>query len=110
MLNSEAMKKITLIAAILLAGFAVNAGTEGLDIYPNPAHDEMYVQIPDSFLGITDISIVDLSGKVISQTERFLDVYDFRKTQLSVDDLPNGVYLLEITNNENEVGSEFMKQ
>jgi hypothetical protein len=104
------MKKIALIATILLTGFAVIAGSDDLYIYPNPAHDQMYVQIPDSFMGITYIMIRDMKGKMIYQGERFLDANEFRKTLLSVVDLPNGVYLLQVTNNENEVVSEFMKQ
>jgi hypothetical protein len=104
------MKKIILIVAILLTGLTSIAGYNDLFIYPNPAHEEMYVQLPDSFVGITNIIILDLNGRIIYQAERSLDANEFRKTLIPVVDLPNGVYLLEITNNENAVQSEFMKQ
>jgi len=110
MLNLEAMKKIALIAAILLVGLAADGGADDLYIYPNPAHDQMYVDLPDSFMGITYIVIRDLNGKVIYNGERFLDANEFRQTSLNVTDIPNGVYVMQVTNNESQVVSEFMKQ
>ena len=104
------MKTTILTCLLLLAAIVLKAASDDVFVYPNPSHDQMYVQIPDSLTGITVIRVRDLTGKVVYRFERSPDGYDFKKTLIPVVDLPNGAYLLEITAGEKAAQTEFIKQ
>ena len=103
------MKTITLTCLLLLGAIMTKASTDDVFVYPNPSHDQIYVQIPDSITGITVIRVRDLAGRVVYRFERSLDGYEFRKTLIPVVDLPNGAYLLEISAGERAFQTEFIK-
>lgn len=104
------MKKLTFTIALLIAVFATYAGTGEAFVYPNPSQDQIYVQIPDNLTGITQLTVFDLTGREVYSMERCLDEYDFRKTQIPVVDLPNGTYILRISNGNEVVNARFTKQ
>jgi len=66
------------------------------NVYPNPATRKVFID----FLGqsIEQINLMDISGKVMRQieteaTERIIEI--------DVNDLPKGMYLLELKNEQN---------
>jgi hypothetical protein len=68
-------------------------GTD-VKVYPNPAHDNMFVQHP----GMTSLSVSNLLGQTVK-------AYEFgmvNSKTIDVSELQNGVYLLNV---ESEIGS-----
>lgn len=59
-----------------------------IKFYPNPAKDYIYIDTPKQ----TDTKIMDINGRIVKHS------YD--KT-INIDDLPNGLYILQI-NNQNK--------
>lgn len=60
-------------------------------IFPNPTTDQINIQLPKSVSNAT-IHLVDVSGKIIYTT-----VTEHSATTLSLQDYPNGVYMLNCT-------------
>lgn len=76
-------------------------------IQPNPATDNVWIQIPLSIDNKTvDFSVVDMTGRIVIK-----EVVQRGLKQLNVKSLPNGVYLAQYSNPEGERGSiRFIKQ
>ncbi len=82
-------------ARISESGEAQTVGNIGL--YPNPISDKLVnlrVDVLDET--IMELRLIDLSGKQLLQSELYL-VKGTNHTLLSVDQIPSGVYLLEIS-------------
>lgn len=58
--------------------------------YPNPANESVYLRI----LSEAEIKLYDLSGRFIKMIEK--GIHEF----INVSDLPNGVYIIEITSGQ----------
>jgi hypothetical protein len=104
------MKKILFTIAMLATMAAAQAGSDEPFIYPNPAHDAMYVQLPESLTGDAQIYVRDLMGRLVLSLERNVDAYDFRKVELMVGNLPNGEYILQVIVNDHVTTNPFVKQ
>jgi Secretion system C-terminal sorting domain len=66
--------------------------SESLKISPNPAQNDIWVQIPRSMQAETPtIRIFDVNGK-----EVYSQISDYVVQQVAVNKLPNGVYLLQV--------------
>jgi Secretion system C-terminal sorting domain len=76
-------------------------------IQPNPATDNVWIQIPLSIDNkAVDFSIVDMTGRIVIK-----EVVQRGLKQLNVKDIPNGVYLAQYSNPEGERGAiRFVKQ
>lgn len=72
-------------------------------VYPNPAANVLYVETNSSTT--KNITITDLSGKVVSQT-----VADGSKVQISTSQLPAGVYLLHLNDELGTATTKFIKR
>jgi PKD repeat protein len=82
---------------------------QGIGLYPNPASERIHVQIMlDAPADITFI-IYDIAGKLLLQEERSLDIGQ-QSIPLNVADLPAGTYLIEVTDGENQIQEQFIKQ
>ncbi|MGE5107487.1 MAG: T9SS type A sorting domain-containing protein [Sphingobacteriales bacterium] len=62
-------------------------------IYPNPSHGNVNVIIPD-INGVTDINLVDFSGRLVKQWN------SFKAQNLQLEGLKTGIYSLQISNRE----------
>lgn len=69
----------------------------GFGLYPNPANQQVTVEIPMENEAEVTVSIFDLSGKVAAQQHRTLGKGD-NKMQFDVRQLPNGVYFVQVRN------------
>jgi predicted secreted hydrolase len=72
----------------------------GIELYPNPASDRLFLKIPESNLNAS-IQIIDLSGKVVLNLE-MIEI----SNSISVKFLKSGIYFLSI---ENETGRSILK-
>ncbi|SMC44154.1 T9SS-dependent M36 family metallopeptidase [Moheibacter sediminis] len=77
-----------------------------LSIYPNPTRGEVYILTEKSYKD-TNISIVDLTGKTVHQTN--LDLSSKRGT-LDVSSLPTGVYVIKIDTKEGIITKKLIKK
>lgn len=77
-----------------------------LSIYPNPTRGEVYILTEKSYKD-ANVSIVDLTGKTVYQTN--LDLTSKRAT-LDVTSLPVGVYVIKIDTKEGIITKKLIKK
>ncbi|HBG71975.1 MAG: hypothetical protein A2W93_05325 [Bacteroidetes bacterium GWF2_43_63] len=73
-------------------------------VYPNPANDCLNIEIP-ALSGLADISIFDLTGRMISKTVS----YDML-TKIEISSFNPGTFILKITTGTNTKTIKFVKQ
>lgn len=78
----------------LLAVNEISDAKEEISLYPNPAHDVLYVKLLNTSDNCT-YQLSDITGRVISNTTHF----DSNKG-LAVSDLETGTYFIKITNHD----------
>jgi hypothetical protein len=61
----------------------------GLKVFPNPAHDQLTVVMEEA--GSAQLSLMDMQGRLVLKTEVQA------QTELSLDHVPAGIYLLKVT-------------
>ena len=71
----------------------------GFGMFPNPANDQLTVEVPMEADADVAVSIMDPAGKVAVQQHRTLSKGDNRMT-LDVSRLPAGVYFVQVRNGE----------
>jgi len=59
---------------------------ELFNIFPNPAHDRLYMQTPET---IFETEIINIFGQVL--------IHDRDKTEIDISTLPSGTYILRLT-------------
>jgi hypothetical protein len=91
----------TTIACANTAGLNDNALTQ-LSVYPNPTSDMLYLANADE-LGIENISVYDISGKVVLSQNSTAN-------QIDVSQLPQGIYLLKTTTGSSTTSLKFIKE
>lgn len=105
-LNSTAMKYIILILFIFIGSQSFSQDTgfnqigieDEVKVYPNPCKNDK-VTIEFSEKEISEIRLSNITGKQV-----LLNKYDFPlpKIQLRLNEIPNGIYLLQITTTDNK--------
>ena len=70
-----------------------------ISIYPNPAYTSITITTSPSFSKgeekITGITITNLIGQIV-----YTQVYDIEKAEINIAGLPDGVYIVRVTDNE----------
>lgn len=70
---------------------SVKAETKCLSVYPNPANDGVVVQVElEEFEGVS-IAIIDIAGKVLTQTNLMLNTYIYNTNGIS-----DGIYFVNL--------------
>jgi hypothetical protein len=70
-----------------------------LNVYPNPASDIVSIQMELLKVENTKVALYDMNGRlIISETN--LTYFDNTGYQLNIADVPNGIYMLQVTNGE----------
>lgn len=72
-----------------------------LTLYPNPATDKLFLSLPNN-TQIQQWALIDLQGRLIKSGGG--------TTEISTQDLPQGLYLLRAETNNGEVMARFVKQ
>ena len=93
-------------AAATVDLLAVNqaTATNVFSVYPNPATNVINVQNTGS-AGITGVTMTDLNGRVVKQST-FEAVSN---TQININDLSSGVYMMKISSNEGSTIKKIIK-
>ncbi|MBV6439691.1 MAG: T9SS C-terminal target domain-containing protein [Haliscomenobacteraceae bacterium CHB4] len=68
-------------------------------MFPNPANDQLTVEVPMENESDVQVAILDVAGKIALQQHRTLAKGDNRIT-LDVSRLPNGIYFVQLRNGE----------
>ncbi len=74
------------------------------DVYPNPATNRVMFTIPAQFQNAT-LRLSDLSGRLI---RNIVGVQADRRCEMNVSDLPNGVYLITLSNSQNIISKKLV--
>jgi hypothetical protein len=69
-------------------------------VYPNPTVDYLTLDIRDFSAKGLSYTLFDLTGKVVNSEK-----LSSKKTVISMIDLPNAIYFLKVTDNDNVVGA-----
>ncbi|MFT5817352.1 MAG: hypothetical protein ACJAR8_000650 [Bacteroidia bacterium] len=82
-------------------GVSVNEANYNNNIssFPNPAIDELNVEMQTVKLSSVSLELVDLTGKVILE-KSFQDSFQEGAFKMNVSDLNNGIYILKVTNGD----------
>lgn len=79
-----------------------------ITLYPNPPDEFLSVQMPENLISETsEISLYDVNGRLLKFQK--LKVEN-RVIRISVENLSNGVYLLRVTNNDQNWSQLFIKK
>ena len=76
-------------------------------IYPNPAGDQIHIELSENSSGNTHIEVFDLSGKVL-QKATILDRNSLSHT-VNLSDYRKGIYFIRISNDEYTVTEKIIK-
>lgn len=81
-----------------------------LSLYPNPAQEQMILEYLHEGGGDISLAIMDLQGRVLEENDRRVQA-GVNRISIQLDDIPQGIYLLEVINEESgERGiSKFVK-
>ena len=73
-------------------------------VYPNPTVNEFTVEIDDNHSSSVQLVLMDISGRVMQQL-----IATTNKTVLNLQELPKGVYFLEVLSNTQKVTKKIIK-
>ncbi len=77
----------------------VASNENGLVIFPNPANDKVSVMVNATNSNNAQINIIDIKGAIVKSMDNKL-VSGVNVVELSVADLPKGMYFVQVTSNE----------
>ena len=76
-------------------------------LFPNPAANQITLKNDYLTSSVTSIIIVDISGKIVYNSER--EITDNLMTTIDVSDFSNGIYLVKITTIKESTTLPFVK-
>ncbi|MCX6292181.1 MAG: T9SS type A sorting domain-containing protein [Bacteroidetes bacterium] len=82
----------------------VDKGDPGVMVFPNPSSDVLTVVIKNKSHDDVKLVVRDISGRTIKET-----TFNTNSFQLDVNELPAGMYFLELTNATSFVSRKFVK-
>lgn len=82
-----------------------NNSTEFL-VSPNPVKDKLHIQIEDNFYQEYSLEIISMNGV----TTRVTEIYSGSNNLIDLSDLPDGLYLLKMKNNNSYSFQKIIKQ
>lgn len=77
---------------------------EGLSLYPNPTNNTLNIQLPNEAL--YTLAITDIQGKECLSKQHFTG----NTTTIDVTGLPQGIYILQLSNGQQSIYAKFVKQ
>jgi len=91
---------------ITLSNPEVSSGKFDLVIYPNPTQNQLFFSWSDNMISDQlELSIYDMSGKLV-----FSQTYTQKPSQLDVNQLNSGIYLLKIKSNDQILTRRIIKK
>jgi hypothetical protein len=83
----------------------VNNGSFSVSVFPNPAKEQLTVSVDGKMNGAFAISVLDITGKLLSKT-----IASGKQTVLDLTGLASGVYLIRYSDEEHVGSTRFVKQ
>jgi len=84
-----------------------NEAGEDLQMYPNPAHDKIFLSKSEiAWFDDAKVILVDMQGKTWKNEVLTSPNNDLEKAELSVENLPNGLYNLIIFSKEFKISKK----
>ena len=87
--GEETMGFIPDVSAIMSVGIEDAKRQIGFSVFPNPANDRVRIHIPQS--GKTQLTIFDISGRVIMQTD-----FGSNEMEINTGDFVSGLYFIQV--------------
>ena len=84
------------------AGIGDEFTNESVEIYPNPSNGNFSILINDYASSEFDITIIDLTGKIILQ-ETYISKSGENELNIRLSDVSNGLYMLNIRKGDKNV-------
>lgn len=84
------------------------SGITGLEVFPNPAGNELSLVLNTSDYGAYEVSIIDLSGRML-QSKVHMHSGSGQSFRSDISSLASGTYLLNVKHNGKEVTTKFQK-
>ena len=81
--------------ADIVLGVSSVANTEGINLFPNPTNDRLYIRSDKSVSSLVSIDITDVSGRVINHLALNTLVANNTET-IDVSNIASGVYFVKI--------------
>jgi hypothetical protein len=78
---------------------SIKAAFTTLNAYPNPANQTLFVEFNAATEGNTDVVLMDITGKVLKTQAVQFFAGQTTTTELQIDDLATGIYMLRAGNN-----------
>ena len=82
---------------------------ESLSVYPNPVSDQLQISLENKWQGELNIQVVNALGQTVRSTSFEKNETHFSQ-QMSVAELPVGVYRLLVSDGEEMMVQAFVKQ
>ncbi|HLO37582.1 MAG TPA: T9SS type A sorting domain-containing protein [Lacibacter sp.] len=80
-----------------------------IHLYPNPANDDVTIQLPANFIGKTHLIVTDINGRQVINQQLFIQSSQIN-TVVSVKHLPAGIYNIRLENKEELYSAKLLKQ
>lgn len=109
------MKKIytSIFLFFLLIAFTAFSppfsGEDPLHVYPNPAEDQVTIELETDLSATPDVKIFDLTGKVVLEPDDKQPIENSQyKLSLDISSLRAGIYFIKITQEEQVYSQKLM--
>jgi hypothetical protein len=106
-IGSSNIVRITRIGTTSLGNSLLS--TKDISLYPNPAIDEVRVEISNNEIATYTINVMDMMGKLL-QTKSVAKNESTTEASLNIANLPRGMYLIQINNGTERVTKKLIKQ
>ncbi len=86
----------------------VSYNLENISLFPNPANDNLFLNMNETVIHINSIQLYDISGKVIINKSFAND--SFNNIRIDIRNIESGIYLLNIQNNYESIKKKVLIQ
>jgi len=84
---------------------AIALSSDSLMLYPNPVVDQLTIKLNGAFANTASLSLYDVVGRLVSRT-----TIQSGENTLPFNDMPAGVYILQISNGAKRITRRIVKQ
>jgi hypothetical protein len=85
----------------------INKNIESLNIYPNPASDQITIEFELTEANNTSIKLTNILGQTVWEMENVFIVGN-NKLEIDVGELPKGLYFVQLVNSSTQVTQKFI--
>ena len=78
----------------------------GFNVYPNPVQDNLTLLVSDNTTNVLTLSIADVQGRLVQE----IPVLNHNRQVLNLDQLPTGIYVLQVNTTKGLINQRIIKQ